>query len=252
VRRETPNSVGRETRAPKTLFLRLALPRRFRAVVTSAVDRCRTDDATLTYQSASGCRRCCSKGHAGFAARNRRGRAIRLNGRWTRRVSLPTENGHRALTPVRPPPFRLAPSFSPFLHLKPQPSQWTGKATALGAFSLGAFPADDAVAITPTTKFAGFPSKNGEPVTLIEHRFVSNDTFAFVSVVRSADGCGKRPGVFIQIVHDIEPSGREPLGVHINQPNNTWEAVGDQLNILWTPRMMGTRYRGTLKISLAT
>jgi hypothetical protein len=42
----------------------------------------------------------------------------------------------------------------------------------------------------------------------MEDGFMTNDSFALVPIVGAADGAGNRSGIFVQIVHDIEPSGR--------------------------------------------
>jgi hypothetical protein len=73
---------------------------------------------------------------------------------------------------------------------------------------------DQAVSLATAAKFAGFAAENRETLALIKAGFVTNDAFAFLAIVSAADVRGNRPGVFVYIIHYIEPSGREPFGVH--------------------------------------
>jgi len=59
---------------------------------------------------------------------------------------------------------------------------------------------------------------NRESLALIKACFVTNDTLAFIAIVSAADRGRNRPGVFVYIIHYIEPSGRQPFGVH----KETW------------------------------
>src|ERR1700747_422607 len=59
-----------------------------------------------------------------------------------------------------------------------------------------------------------FPRMNRESLALIKACFVTNDTLAFIAIVSAADRGRNRPGVFVYIIHYIEPSGRQPFGVH--------------------------------------
>ena len=84
----------------------------------------------------------------------------------------------------------------------------------MGALSNGSVRADQATSLATTAKFAGFTAEDRETLALIETCFVTNDAFAFLAIVSAAKRGGNRPAVFVYIVHYIEPSGREPFGVH--------------------------------------
>lgn len=94
------------------------------------------------------------------------------------------------------------------LNFKPQPAEGAGKAAALRALPFRALNPNKAVPLTTTAEFTGFTSDYGKALALIENGFMTDDTFAFVSIIGAAKSAGNRSGVFVQIVHDIEPSGR--------------------------------------------
>ena len=77
-----------------------------------------------------------------------------------------------------------------------------------------------------------FPRMNRESLALIKACFVTNDTLAFIAIVSAADRGRNRPGVFVYIIHYIEPSGRQPFGVHKGTWEHTRRAARDQHNIL--------------------
>ncbi|HEX6562866.1 MAG TPA: hypothetical protein VF020_01215 [Chthoniobacterales bacterium] len=99
-------------------------------------------------------------------------------------------------------------------YFKSPSTERTGEAAALGALSHGSIRPDHTTSLATTAKFAGFSAEDHETLALIETCFVTNDAFAFLAIVSAADRGGNRPGVFVHIVHYIEPSGRQPLGVH--------------------------------------
>ena len=94
------------------------------------------------------------------------------------------------------------------LYLESQSAERAGKAAALGALSYSIVRTDQAIPFAATAKFAGFTAEDGETQALIETCFVTDDAFAFLAIVSAADRGGNGPGVFVYIVHYIEPSGR--------------------------------------------
>jgi hypothetical protein len=132
-------------------------------------------------------------------------------------------------------------SFLPASYFESPSTEWTGEAAALGALSHGRVRADHAASLATTAKFAGFTAEDRETLALIETCFVANDAFAFFAIVSAAERGGNRPGVFVYIVHYIEPSGRQPFGVHKgNCRNSNPRAAPDQPNILGSTETLAT------------
>jgi hypothetical protein len=104
------------------------------------------------------------------------------------------------------------------LYFKSPSTERAGEAAALGTLSGATVGSDQAVSLATAAKFAGFAAENRESLALIKACFVTNDTLAFLAIVGTADRGGNRPRVFVYIVQYIEPSGREPFGVHKGTP----------------------------------
>ena len=102
----------------------------------------------------------------------------------------------------------------PASYFKSPSTERTGEAAALGALSHSGVRADQTVSLATAAKFAGFTAEDRETLSLIETCFVTDDPFAFLAIVSAADRGRNRSGVFVYIIHYIEPSGRQPFGVH--------------------------------------